>query len=153
MPTMPMPDMNARRGIVERYFGEGFLKAVEAPCELYSGDEGFEGFYVREKPGLICGTDVFNFNRFPEGSPQFEEFGWLVKNAVNGILLVERPGHPPERKVLSKLEKAGIRVALLQGISHVTGRDIRRKIAKEERITGMVPSLLEAEIARIYKQW
>ncbi len=152
--TIPQPiaDISSRHRLLKRYISEGYLKDVKAQYELYSGSEEFWEFYLREKPTLICGSDIFNYNRFRPDEPQYEEFGWLIENNRNGIVLVERPGYPPDQTILSKVRTGGVDVDILQGESHINARDIRRNIAAAKAITGMVPTRFEDDILKIYRK-
>ena len=146
----PVLDINSRYNLVQRYISEGYLGDVEAQYELYSGNEQFPEFYLHQKCALICGTDVFNYNHFRPDEPQYREFGWLIENNNNGIILVERPGHPPDDTILSNVKTKGIDVDILKGECQVGAREIRKNIAAGKTITGMVPARLENDIFKMY---
>jgi cytidyltransferase-like protein len=148
----PVPEVNIRNSILRRYIQEGYLKDVTAQYELYLGREEFWEYYLREKPTLICGSDVFNYNRFRSDEPQYEEFGWLIDNSRSGIVLVERPGYPPDDIILSAVRSRGVDVDILKGESPVNARDIRKNIAAGKAITGMLPARFEEEIAEMYRK-
>ena len=148
----PVPDVNSRNSILRRYIQKGYLKDVKAQYELYLGREEFWEFYLREKLTLICGSDVFNYNRFRPDEPQYEEFGWLIDNSISGIVLVERPGYPPDDIILSTVRVRGVDIDILKGESHINARDIRIKIAAAKAITGMVPDCFEDDIVEMYQK-
>ncbi|MBC8457757.1 MAG: adenylyltransferase/cytidyltransferase family protein [Deltaproteobacteria bacterium] len=149
----PVLDRNNRHNLVQRYISEGYLGDVEAQYELYSGNEQFPEFYLNQKCTLICGTDVFNYNRFRIDEPQYREFGWLIENSRNGIVLVERPGYPPDSTILSNVKERGINVDILKGDCQVGARDIRKNITARKAITGMVPAPLEDDIVEMYRNY
>ncbi len=159
----PVLDKNSRHNLVQRYISEGYLEfacfdmaandIAEAQYELYSGNEQFPEFYLNQKCTLICGTDVFNYNRFRADEPQYREFGWLIENSRNGIVLVERPGYPPDSTILSNVKERGINVDILKGDCQVGARDIRKNITAGKAITGMVPAPLEDDIVEMYRNY
>ena len=146
----PVLDRNSRHNLVQKYISEGYLSDVKAQYELYSGDEQFPEFYLNQRCALICGTDVFNYNRFRTDEPQYREFGWLIENSRSGIILVERPGHPPDNTILSNVKARGINVDILKGERQIGAREIRQNIAAGKKITGMVPARFENDIVKIY---
>ncbi|MFQ6041294.1 MAG: adenylyltransferase/cytidyltransferase family protein [Candidatus Poribacteria bacterium] len=149
----PVLDRNSRHNLVQRYISEGYLGGVSAQYELYSGAESFPEFYLSRRCALICGTDVFNYNRFGVDEPQYREFGWLIENSENGIVLVERPGYPPDENILSSVRARGVEVDILKGERQVGARDIRKNIAAGKSIAGMVPARLENDIVQMYRKW
>ena len=148
----PVLDIESRHNLVRRYIFEGYLEYVEAECELYSGNQQFSEYYLNQKPVLICGSDIFNYNRFQVDEPQYGEFGWLIENSGSGIILVERPGYPPDETVLSNVKARGVSVDILKGERQIGARDIRKNIATGKVITGMVPDSLESDIVQMYKK-
>ena len=152
--TIPPPVLarQSRHNLVQEYISAGYLGDVSAQCELYSGTEQFPEFYLSRKCALICGTDVFNYNRFRSDEPQYREFGWLIETNKNGIILVERPGYPPDDTILANVKAKGIEVAILKGDSPVGARDIRKNIAAGKPVTGMVPARLENDILAMYRK-
>jgi len=149
----PVLDKQSRHNLVQRYISEGYLGDVSARCELYSGAEQFPEFYLNRKCALICGTDVFNYNRFRPDEPQYWEFGWLIENSQNGFVLVERPGYPTDETILSNVKAKGIDVDILKGDAPIGAREIRKNIAAGKAITGMVPADLEDDILEMYQRW
>jgi len=148
----PVLDRKSRHNLVQRYISEGYLGDVFAQYELYSGNEQFPEFYLNQRCTLICGTDVFNYNRFRTDEPQYREFGWLIENSINGIVLVERPGYPPDDVMLSNVKAKGVDVDILRGERQIGARDIRKNIAAGKAITGMVPARLEDDIVEMYRK-
>ena len=148
----PVLDRKSRHNLVQRYISEGSLRDVEAQYELYSGNEQFPEFYLNQRCALICGTDVFNYNRFRVDEPQYREFGWLIENSRSGIILVERPGYPPDDTILSNVKAREIDVDILKGECQIGAREIRKNIAAGKAITGMVPTCLENDIVQMYRK-
>lgn len=137
--------LEQRRDLVQRSLTQSFIQDLEAVVQIDSGEEEFMPFYRRERPGLICGTDLFNYTHFPD-TARVREYGWLLHRAAGGILVVQRPGYPLDEAIWQELEEAGINLQLLPGSSQVQGRDIRINLASSESIAGMVPADLEGEI-------
>lgn len=148
----PVPDRKSRHNLVRRYISEGYLEDVKAQYKLYPGNEQFPEFYLNQRCVLICGTDVFNYNRFRTDEPQYREFGWLIENSRNGIILVERPGYPPDENILSNVKARGIDVDILKGECPLSAREIRKNIAAGKTITGMVPARLAGDIVKMYRK-
>ena len=147
----PILDLEMRHRLVGRYISEGYLKKVNTQYELYSGDQAFDDVYLNDPYVLILGSDVFNYRRFDADDPRYEEFGWLIENSRIGIVLVERPGYPPDKTILAWLETRGVNVEIFQGDKAISARGIRKKISRGKAITGMVPDSLEKEIIEKYQ--
>ena len=151
--TPPILDRQDRYDLVRRYLDEGYLDDIEVALELDSFGSMEEFFqHIRERGYAgIAGTDIFNYNRWPEDHVCYRKFKYFVEFFTSGLIVVERPGFPPDQGILGDFAQRGYDVTVVKGACESAAREIRRRITEGESITGLVPTPLERDIVTMYE--
>ncbi|MGC9362857.1 MAG: nicotinate (nicotinamide) nucleotide adenylyltransferase, partial [Candidatus Syntrophosphaera sp.] len=76
---------------------------------------------------------------------QWHDFPWLRRNVR--FLVIPRPGHPLEEKILKRIHRKTLRIEP----SPISSTLVRKRISKGEPITGLVPEKIEQRVIELYR--